>query len=363
MQLFTSSFAVVPDPRADNSRHDLIEILFIAFVSILCGCKTCVEIVEFAEAKKRFFAKILSLKHGIPSHDTFSSVFRILDPKALDEAFRKFMAAFGTALAERGIIAIDGKALKGAYEKGRKHAPKMMVSAFAAEMRMTLASLEAKGRNEVDAALEILGLVDLKGKIVTADALHTSRPMAQAIIDRGGDYCLALKGNQDSLLSDARSTLAKAGAITPTAESSEKGHERVEKRRAIVVKAPGLAAHHEFAGLTAFGRIEATRSIDGELKTEVRIYALSFAPKPAELLRIARTHWQIENGLHWELDVVMGEDRNRSRKDNAAQNIAVMRRLALNVARSDTTKGSLAGKLRRAGWNEEYLLLLLGQTR
>jgi hypothetical protein len=147
MQLFTSSFAVVPDPRADNSRHDLIEILFVAFVSILCGCKTCVEIVEFAEAKKQFFAKILTLKHGVSSHDTFSSVFRILDPKALDEAFRKFMAAFGMALAERGIIAIDGKALKGAYEKGRKHAPKMMVSAFAAEMRMTLASLEAKGRN------------------------------------------------------------------------------------------------------------------------------------------------------------------------------------------------------------------------
>jgi predicted transposase YbfD/YdcC len=354
---------VVPDPRADNARHDLIEMLFIAFVSILCGCKTCVEIVEFAGAKKQFFARILSLKHGIPSHDTFSSVFRILDPKALDAAFRKFMAAFGSALSKRGIIAIDGKALKGAYEKGKKHAPKMMVSAFAAEMRMTLASLEAKGRNEVEAALEILDIVDLKGKIVTADALHTSRAMAKAIIDRGGDYCLALKGNQDSLLSDARATLAKAGPKTPTAESSEKGHGRVEKRRATVVKAPGLAAHHEFAGLTAFGRIEATRSIDGEVKTEVRIYTLSFVPTPAALLRIARTHWQIENGLHWELDVVMGEDKSRSRKDNAAQNIAVMRRLALNVARGDTTKGSLAGKLRRAGWNEEYLLNLLGQTR
>ena len=156
MQLFASSFAVVPDPRADNSRHDLIEILFIAFIAILCGCKTCVEIVEFAEAKKKFFAKILTLKHGVPSHDTFSSVFRILDPKALDDAFRKFMAAFGTALAERGIIAIDGKSLKGAFEKGKKHAPKMMVSAFAAEMRMTLATLEAKGRNEVDAALHDL---------------------------------------------------------------------------------------------------------------------------------------------------------------------------------------------------------------
>jgi predicted transposase YbfD/YdcC len=137
----------------------------------------------------------------------------------------------------------------------------------------------------------------------------------------------------------------------------------VPRNAALVVKAPGLAEHHQFAGLTAFGRIEATREIDGEIKTEVRIYALSFVPKPAELLRIARTHWQIENGLHWELDVVMGEDKNRSRKDNAAQNIAVMRRLALNVARSDTSKGSLAGKLRRAGWNEKYLLTLLGQTR
>ena len=389
MQLFTDAFATVPDPRADNTRHDLVEMLFLTFVATLCGCKSFVEVAEFATAKLAFFSKILVLKHGIPSHDRFSTVFRMLDPEALDRAFRKFMAGFGAQLAERGLISIDGKALKGAYEKGRKHAPKMMVSAFAGEVRMTLATLEAKGGNEVAAALEILGLIDLDGKIVTADALHTNREFAGAIIAGGGDYCLALKENQSSLLSDARAEIGRAETPPPapadsasvdtsapapvpqavawqpptTASTEEKGHGRREKRTAVVVAVPKLGAYHEFPGLKAVGRIVATRQIGNVIETQTRYYALSFIPAPEELQRIARTHWQIENGLHWELDVVMGEDRSRSRKDNAAQGIAVIRRLALNVARRDQAKGSLAGKLRRAGWNEAYLLELLSQTR
>src|SRR5215510_2829764 len=208
MQLFLTAFESVPDPRAENSRHDLIEILLIAFLAVLCGAQHCSEMAAFGRAKLNF----LKLKHGIPSHDTFSTVFRMLDPKALDAAFGRLTATLVAALAKGGVIAIDGKSLKGAYEKGEKSSPRMMVSAYATGLRLTLATVAAKDRNEVDAALEVIGLIDLKGKIVTADALHCNRGMVKAIIEKGGDYCIALKGNQDSLLSDARDCLAKANA-------------------------------------------------------------------------------------------------------------------------------------------------------
>lgn len=363
MQLFLTSFASVPDPRAENTRHDLVEILFIAFVAVLCGAVHCSEMTEFGVAKRKFFKKVLKLKHGIPSHDTFCTVFRMLDPTAVDAAFRSFMAAFGKALAETGIVAVDGKSLKGAYDKGAAHAPKMMVSAYAADLRMTLATIAAEDRNEVDAALEVLGLIDLKGVIVTADALHCHRKMAARIIERGGDYCLGLKGNQDSLLSDARSCLSKAKKNHPIAKTQTRGHGRIETRRAIVVDAKGLAEHHEFPGLKAFGRIESTRQVDGKIETEARIFALSRTLPPGQLLRTVRAHWQIENGLHWQLDVALREDAARNRKDHAPANIAMLRRLALNLVRANTSKGSLSAKIKRAGWDDQFLLKLLGHMR
>lgn len=367
MELFITSFAQVPDPRASNARHDLVEILFIAFVAVLCGAKSCVEMADFGRAKATFFEKVLGLAHGIPSHDTFSTVFRMLDPKAFEAAFRAFMAAFGASLAKRSdgceVVAIDGKALRRAYEAGKAHAPKLMVSAFAAEMRMTLSCLAAKDGDEVAAALELLGLVDLAGKIVTADALHCHRGMADGVVARGGDYCLALKGNQESLRSDADACFLTMKKTHPTAETTERGHGRTEIRRAAVVGAGDLGDYHQFPGLKAFGRIERIRRLPGKTAREVRLFALSRAVSPAELLRVVRAHWAIENALHWELDVVVAEDAARNRRDHGPQNLAVLRRLALNVARADQTKGSLAGKLRQAGWNDDFLFKLLAQTR
>jgi predicted transposase YbfD/YdcC len=367
MEIFITSFAQVPDPRASNARHDLVELLFIAFVAVLCGAKTCVEMAEFGRAKTAFFKKVLGLEHGIPSHDTFSTVFRMLDPKAFEAAFRRFMAAFGAALAKPAgrsdVVAIDGKSLRRAYDTGKAHAPKIVVSAFAAEMRMTLSCLAAQDGDEVSAALELLGLVDLEGKIVTADALHCHRRMAEGIVGRGGDYCLALKGNQDSLRSDAGACFLKMKKTHPTAETTERGHGRIETRRAAVVAAGDLGDYHQFPGLKAFGRIESTRRLASKTETEVRLFALSRQLSSAELLRVARAHWVIENALHWELDVVVAEDTARNRRDHGPQNLAVLRRLALNVARADQTKGSLAGKLRQAGWNDDFLLNLLSQTR
>src|SRR5262245_13269742 len=170
MQLFLTAFESVSDPRAENSRHNLVEILLIAFLAVLCGAQHCSEMAEFGRPKFKFLKRFLKRKHGIPSHDTFSTVFRMLDPKALDAAFGRLTATLVAALAKGGVIAIDGKSLKGAYEKGAKSSPRMMVSAYATGLRLTLATVAAKDRNEVDAALEVIGLIDLKGKIVTADA-------------------------------------------------------------------------------------------------------------------------------------------------------------------------------------------------
>jgi len=368
MQLFLTAFESVPDPRAENSRHDLIEILLIAFLAVLCGAQHCSEMAAFGRAKLKFLKRFLKLKHGIPSHDTFSTVFRMLDPKALDAAFGRLTATLVAALAKGGVIAIDGKSLKGAYEKGEKSSPRMMVSAYATGLRLTLATVAAKDRNEVDAALEVIGLIDLKGKIVTADALHCNRRMVETIIEKGGHYCIALKGNQESLLSDARACLAEADKLKgkkklPEAKTETSGHGRTEARVAVVVEAKDLAEYHEFPGLTAFGRVEATRMIDGKIETDVRIFVLSRKLSPQALLETARGHWGIENRLHWQLDVSFGEDAARNRKDNGPANIAVIRRRALDVARLDKSKGSLAEKLKRAGWNDDFMLQLLNQMR
>ena len=363
MQLFLTVFESVPDPRAENVRHNLAELLIIAFVAVLCGAQGCAEMAEFGRMKLKFFKRFLKLRNGIPSHDTFSTVFRMLDPKALDAAFAGLSSKLVAALGDNGVIAIDGKSLKGAHEKGNSSAPDMMVSAYATGLRMTLATVAARDRNEVDAALEVLGLVDIKGRIVTADALHCNRKMAASVVAKGGDYCLSLKGNQDSLLSDARSCLAKAGPRTPTAKTENKGRGRIETRIGIVVAARGLAKHHEFPGLKAFGRIEATREIDGKIETDVRIFALSRLLPVEQFMSVARAHWEIENKLHWVLDVAMREDDARNRKDNGPANIAVLRRRAMDVARRDKSKGSISTKLKRAGWNDDFMIKLLSHMR
>ena len=364
MQLLISAFKSVPDPRADNVRHDLVEVLIIAFIAVLCGATNCSEMAEFGRTKVRFLKRFLKLRHGIPSHDTFSNVLRIIDPKALDGAFGQLTASLLKALAEGGVIAIDGKALKGAYDKGQAYMPRMMITAYATNLRLSLASLEVDGGNEAEAALNLIGLIDLKGHIVTADALHCHRRMAGAILAKGGDYCFTLKGNQEGLLSDARACLSQTKSRRPASTADDDGHGRIERRVATVVKASAeIAEHHEFPGLKAFGSIAARRRINGKTETDIRIFVLSRVLTPKALLETVRAHWHIENGLHWQLDVTLREDAQRNRRDNGPANIAVLRRRALDVARRDTSKGSLAIKLKRAGWDHDFLLKMLEQMR
>ena len=202
MERFTQVFSALPDPRADNTAHDLTEILFIALLATLCGAQTCCDIALFAKTKEQLLRTVLVLAHGVPSHDTFSRVFRMLDPQAFEKAFRQFMRAFAQTL--QGVVALDGKALRRAYERGKSHMPPIMVTAWSAQTRMALANVLAAGNNEAAAALQLIDLLTLKGCVVTADALHCHRTMAAAIVERGGDYALAVKDNQPALLRDAR---------------------------------------------------------------------------------------------------------------------------------------------------------------
>lgn len=361
MEIFLTAFDDIPDPRADNARHDLCELLVVAFVAVLCGATSCAEMAAFGRAKEHVFRDFLKLKHAIPSHDTFSSVFRMIDPKALDAAFGRVLAQITALLGAGDVIAIDGKALRGARDKGQSARTRMMVSAYAARLRLTLATVAADNGGELEAALEVLSLIALKGKVVTADALHCNRRTVAAITQGGGDYCLALKANQDSLLSDARSCFGKVGVDHSMARLEEVGHGRKETRTATVVSAKGLAEHHEFPGLKAFGRIDSRRETDAKVQTETRYFALSWMPEPEVLLATVRAHWSIENALHWQLDVSFREDAARNRKDHGPANIAILRRRALDIARRDTSKGSLSIKLKRAGWSDAFLLSLLNQ--
>ena len=366
MQRFAEIFAVLPDPRAPNARHDLAEMMFMAVAATLCGAKSCSDMALFAEAKEPMLRTVLVLEHGTPSHDTFSAVFRALDPAAFAQVFGRFAAAIGTQLSAQPTIAIDGKGMRHAVEKGRRHAPRVMVTAWGVEARMTLAARAAPGGNEAQAALELLTLLDLKGATVTADALHCHRAMAAGITARGGDYVLTLKGNQSALHADALALLATTPA-GPWAATKECAHDRNETRRARVIATKtataDLAGKHNFAGLSAIGVVKRVREAGTKCETATHLYALSEQMPPERLLKLVRGHWDIEDGLHHCLDVVLDEDRRRTRKDHGPDNLAMLHRFTLNLLRTDTSKGSLIGKTKRAGWNDAFLFSLLAQMR
>lgn len=367
MHRFRKAFRSLPDPRAENVRHDLLEILFIALAAVLCGAVSCSDMEEFAESKEGLLRLILRLEHGVPSHDTFSRVFRLLDPQAFEAAFRRFMAAFAKAngIDLTGVVAIDGKAVRGAYERGGQETPLQLVNVFAVEAQMALAQRKAPGRNETAGALEVLDLLCLEGSIVTADALHCHRAFARAVLKRGGDYVLAIKANRGPLFRAVVRQFAHSGKRRSAAHVEPSSHDRREARRATVMRNTKLAAAHDFSGVAAVGRITSRRRRRGHRSDPplVRYFLLSKHLSAKELLRVTRSHWGIENGLHWALDVHFAEDAHRARKDNAPENFAILRKLALNIHRTHPYRASLRRKIKRAGWDDAYLLATIGHMR
>lgn len=367
MCLVLTVFREVRDPRSLNARHDLAELLFLALAATLCGAKSSVEIAEFVEDQEAVLREIVLLRHGPPSHDTFSRVFRLLDPAELSGAFLAFMTAFREALGlppPQGVVAIDGKALRRGYEAGRVHMPPLMVSVWDAETRLAIAAARAPGGSEVQATLGLLKDLTLKGCTVTADALHCHPAMAEAVRARKAQYALGLKGNHGPLLAAAEAGFAAAGGRLACFETRERRHGRDERRRASVLPAERLPGRPDFPGLKAIGRIEAWRtSAMGRTDSSVRYVALSRLVPAAKLAPLVRAHWGIENHLHWTLDVVFDEDDARTRKDNGPENLALLRRLAQNILRAHPLNRSMAGKMRKASRNKDFLFQLLAHMR
>jgi predicted transposase YbfD/YdcC len=367
MGRFARIFRRLPDPRADNARHELLEVLFIALAAVLCGAESCADMADFGNSKEGFLRLFLRLEHGIPSHDTFSRVFRLLEPMAFEHAFRKFMAAFAKAnkLKLSGVVAIDGKALRGAYERGGKATPLHLVNVFAVDARVALAQHKAPGRNETAGALEVLDLLDLEGSIVTADALHCTRAFAGAVLERGGGYALVVKANRGPLFKSVTQQFTRSGKRSSTKQIERSTHDRSEARCATVIRNTSLAELHRFPGIAAIGRITLRRRVRGQRADVpfVRYYVLSKYMSPKRLLQVARSHWGIENRLHWVLDVHFSEDASRARKDNAPENLALLRKLAFNILQTMPDKASMRRKIKRAGWNDAFLLQAISHMR
>jgi predicted transposase YbfD/YdcC len=363
MDGFTACFEGLADPRTGNAgRHDLLEMLMIALCTVLCGGDDCTDMAEFAHTKLGFLRGFLKLQHGAPSHDTFSRLFRLLDPEQFRACFQRFMARFAAAC--HGVVAIDGKVLRRSFDKASGKSALHMVSAWGCEQRLVLGQIATDAKsNEITAVPRLLKMLSLEGATVTVDALNCQREIAQQIIEQNGDYVMALKGNQGTLHDDVRTFLDDPQAALAVGASMIDGdHGRIETRTGTVSSdIAWLQQGHDWPGLAAVGKVVRIRETAERTTTETAYYLLSRAIAPEQFVAIVRSHWAIENRLHWCLDVTMNEDQARNRMDHGPQNLAVLRHMALNLVRTETSKGSLPKKLRRAAWSDSFLARVLAQ--
>ena len=362
MEGFRSVFEDLEDPRTGNAqRHDLLEILLIGLCTVLCGGETCTDMVRFGRAKHSFLKEVLTLEHGIPSHDTFSRIFRLLDPAQFHACFLGFMRRFAEGCA--GVVAIDGKTLRRSFDRAAGLSPLHLVSAWAVEQRLVLGQMAVDDKsNEITAVPQLLQMLSLKGVVVTADAMACQREIAAQVVEQGGDYVLALKANQGTLFEDVQLFLDDPKTPLGQAQSVEGDHGRIEMRQAALsADIAWLQEHHAWPGLVAIGKVTACRETPAKTRVETRYFLMSQAFPPERFLATVRAHWGIENGLHWVLDVTMNEDQMRHRKDHGPENLALLRRLALNLAKLEPSRDSMRGKLKRAGWDNHFLAQMLAQ--
>src|SRR3954468_20781293 len=358
---FAACFEDLDDPRSVNAAlHDFHTLLIIALCTVLCGGQGCVDMALFAKAKEPFLREFVDLTNGPPSHDTFSRLFRHLDPEQFRVAFQRFMAAFSEVC--QGVIEIDGKVLRRSFDKASGKSALHMVSAWGCEQRMVLAQIATDAKsNEITAVPKLLKMLSLKDAIVTVDALNCQRAIASQIVEQGGDYALALKGNQATLHADVSLYLddpARDAGDTHTTVDADNG--RIETRTATLTTNIGwLQPHHKWPGLACIGKVTRTRETALKTEVETAYYLLSAAITAERFNAVVRSHWGIENRLHWRLDVIMNEDQDRNRLDNSPYNLAILRHMALNVMQKEGSKGSLRGKFKKAAWNDAYLRQLL----
>ena len=312
LEQFGCCWEGLEDPRSGNAAlHDFHELLMIALCCVLCGGQGAVDMALFGEAKEPFLRSFLTLANGLPSHDTFSRLFRNLDPDQFRESFQRFMAQFSEQL--QGVVAIDGKVVRRSFDRVSGKSALHMVSAWGCRQRLVLAQIATDAKsNEITAVPKLLRMLSLKDAIVTADALNCQRAIAEQIVDQKGDYALALKGNQETLYDDVVLLLNDPEAQSRTAPAVvEADHGRVETRTATVsTEVEWLQKQHQWPGLKAVGKVVRVRETAEKTSTETAYYLLSKAFSPERLNEVVRQHWGIENSLHWRLDVVMNEDQD-----------------------------------------------------
>ncbi len=368
MEAVLAIFAEVDDPRDHTAQYELSALLFIALAATLCGARSCVDMADFAAANRTELAEIVDLPaDATPSHDTFSRLFRLIDPEQLEAALRRFGVALREGLGlppAEGLVAVDGKRLRRGYERGRAHMPPLMVGIWDGETRLSLAARAGADGNEVAATLAALKTVSLTGCIVTGDALHCHPDMARQVRAQGGHYLLKLKANHGPLLAAAQAAfiVAEAADTLRWSATEHDANDRIDHRCGCVF--PIGAKAPAFPGLGAFGRIDSIRTKRGG-KTESRTqYVVMSQRLPAwRMLSITRRHWSVENHLHRQLDVVFREDDARTRKDNAPGNLSVMRRIALDILRAHPLQRSIARKMNLARWNRPFFFELFSYVR
>jgi len=368
----------MPDPRVvGRCDHLLVEIIMVAICGVLSGAESWSEIEEFGEAKKAWLRQYLELPAGIPSHDTFGRVFRLLDAAAFQERFMKWVeATFSVARGQ--VIAVDGKTVRGSRDRFQGQDAIHLVSAFAHQSGILLGQRKVDDKsNEITAVPELLKMLFIKGCVVTVDALNCQKDIAQTIIDGGGDYVFALKGNhpllhqevidwfawaQDRQFRDIDHTYCET--VNP-GTGVNKGHGRIEMRRCYALADPlafqALSYYDGWAGLRSIAVVHRERRLSDRTQTETA-YFLSSIPADAErILDATRAHWAIENTFHWTLDVTFAEDASTVRLDNAPENFAVLRHVAFNLLKSHPYKASLKRKRFRAALDDSFLYELLSQ--
>jgi predicted transposase YbfD/YdcC len=357
-----SYFSGLKDPRIERTKLHLLEdIIVIAIISVLCGAETWNEMEEFGKVKEPWLRTILKLPFGIPSHDTFNRVFSLLDHKSLEKCFIEWTNSFAT-ITEKEVISIDGKTICGSRDN-KKNSVVHMVSAWAGENNIVLGQVKVDDKsNEITAIPELLDLLLLKGCIVTIDAMGCQKNIASAIIEQNADYILALKGNQGNLLEQTEDSF-RFLETQCISEEIDVGHGRVECRTCSVISDLSMIEKkEEWKNLTSLVRIESQRHIKstGKSENETRYY-ISSLPAIASLLnKSVRSHWGVENSLHWTLDVAFNEDNSRKRAGQAAQNFSVLNRIALNLLKKETSfKCGIKAKRLKAGWDNLYLFNVL----